>query len=71
MRKIKAKTFEFARRHYTSPKCIQLLLGGLFLAYITINTHYNIKKNASVPVPAFDANAKCFGGGWFKAVPMT
>jgi len=21
-----------------------------------------------VPVPAFDANAKCFGGGWFEAV---
>lgn len=66
--KIKTKTFKFAssRRHSISPKCIQLLLAKLFLAYVATNTHYI--KSASVPVPAFDANAKCFGGGWFKAV---
>lgn len=69
IKKVKAKTLESRlcpRRYPVSLARIQFLLGRFLFALVAIPMHY--VKSASVPVPAFDANAKCFGGGWFKAV---
>lgn len=62
---ILAKIMRFCPKRHPTSFASSSCQPDLFSRLLS-STHYI--KSASMLVPTFDANAKCFGGGWFKAV---